>query len=202
MPIGFFVSCLKLIYDIAKFYYLQQLSQTQTAKIIGISQAAVSRRLEFIKKRIKYLLKMPTVSPIQVRVDFKKLFPIKMFEPAYYVYFEPSQSRVKYFLGTSQSGAANKIKQINKYLSELKFSYNELEMVDKEELEVVLEKLGITQEELDIKLLATFYHSVFKNTQERASIFTFLFKPNDRVRMGSLEIRDSYIPGVNIPLKF
>ena len=173
-------------YEIARFYYLEQLSQIQTAKVLGISQAAVSRRLEYIRKRVKYLVKMPTSSPLQVREDFKKLFPIKLFEPAYYIYFEPSQSRVKFFLGTSQSGAANKIKQINEYLS------NKVQESDK----------GMNADQLDVKLLATFYYDVFHDTQERASIFTFLFKLNDEIRTGSIELRDMYIEGVKIPIGF
>ena len=133
-----------------------------------------------MKDRIAKLMKMPTVSPVIVRKDFKTIFRGRedLFEPAFFVYFEPSQSRVQYFLGTSQSGAANKIKQINKYLENL---LAPLQAKDEEDL---------TDEECDLKELVIQYMDFFLDTRTRAKDFTYLYKANDSLRKNSMVWRE------------
>ena len=106
--------------EMARFYYIDRLSQTQIASLFGICQAAVSYRLKFILSRIKFIIKMPTLNPLQVREDFLKIFPSDLYEFAYLFYFIRSQNRVKNFITTSQSGASNKHSQIIKHLETLK----------------------------------------------------------------------------------
>jgi hypothetical protein len=160
--------------DIAKFYFIEGLSQEQIRDILGISQSAISTRLKYIKSRINFLLRVPSLNPIQVREDFKFLFPDSLFEVAYFYYFELAQNRVKYFVQTSQSGVANKFKEILRYL--IKISNLELSNFDKDLMN--LEKK---------KYLALIYLDYFRFIKKKSNIINFLCKKNDEIRSKSLE---------------
>jgi predicted XRE-type DNA-binding protein len=155
---------------IARLYYLEKLSQDQISDLLDITQAAVSRRLKFIMVRVKFLLKMPTLNPMQVRNDFEYLFPEELFEFAFFFYWEHAQNRVKYFIKTSQSGAANKFARVMVYLEE---------WVNRDEAD-------LTDEEQDKKVMALTYYEYFQFTREKSHIITFLFKKSDPQRTRAL----------------
>lgn len=143
-------------FEIARFYYLQDMSQEQVSKLLGISQAAVSRRLKFILRRLKFLIKMPSKNPLQVREDFTVLFEDSLFEPAYYFYWELTQNRVRHYIDTSQSGAANKFVQIVEHLQGI---------VDDE---------GYADREK--RYLALIYLDYFRHIKDRSNVISYLFK--------------------------
>ena len=76
----------KVDQDMARLYYIDGLSQNQICALFGIVQAAVSRRLKIITKRIKFLIKMPSLNPIQVRQDIMTIFDPSLVEFAYHFY--------------------------------------------------------------------------------------------------------------------
>jgi len=141
---------------ISKYYFLQDMSQEQVSMLLGVSQAAVSRRLKFILRRLKFLLKMPSRNPIQVREDLNLLFPEPLFAPAYYFYWELTQNRVRHYIDTSQSGAANKFSQLLDYLEKI---------IEDESMEGTKEHY-----------LACIYLDYFRYIRNRANVVTYLFK--------------------------
>lgn len=153
-------------YHIARLYYFDGLSQDQISQLFNITQAAVSRRLKFITARVRFLLKMPTLNPIQVRDDFEQLFPPSLFELAYFFYWENAQNRVKHFIKTSQSGAANKFAKVMEYLENL----------------VAQPEEGLDEDTAHKRYLALVYLEYFRYTRHKANIITYLFKKNDSVR--------------------
>lgn len=157
---------------VAHLYFIESLSQDQISELIGVTQAAVSRRLKFIRSRIKLLMRMPTLSPIQVREDFRFLFPPELFEFAYFFYFEYAQNRVKHFINTSQSGAANKLDRVIGYLKDI--------MAPAMQWDGSLGALDGKQ------YVAKAYLDYFEYTRHKANIITFLFKGNDERRAGSI----------------
>ena len=105
--------------NLAKYYYIDGLSQEQIRDLFNISQSAVSRRLRYIFNRVNFLVRAPSLNPIQVRKDLRFLFSEELFEFAYFYYFELAQNRVKFFVGASQSGVANKFKDILELLEKI-----------------------------------------------------------------------------------
>jgi hypothetical protein len=152
-------------YWIAKLYYIDGLTQIQIGKLLGISQVAVSRRLKYILIRLKFILKTPSWDPIQVREEFKILFPEKLFETAYYLYWEYTQSRVRFFIRTSQLGVANKFTKIIEYL------------------ELVIKEDECTDIENSKEVyLASIYIEYFRFLKKKKNIINFLFKKNAEER--------------------
>lgn len=174
----YFMMLPQIDYTIARLYYIERLSQDQISNLLNITQAAVSRRLKFILVRVKFLLKMPYLDPIQIRKDFEELFPEELFEFAYFFYWENAQNRVKYFIKTSQSGAANKFARVMDYLEQL----------------AALDDDRIA-EDYDLqakKGLALIYLDYFRYTRSKSNIITFLYKKNDALRTKAL-IQDESI---------
>ena len=108
--------------------------------------------------RIKFIIKMPTLNPLQVREDFAKIFPPELHEFAYLFYFFYSQNRVKNFILTSQSGASNKHAQIVRYLEDIVNSRGEEDTVDERQY------------------LAMVYLEYFQYLRKCSNIFSCLFK--------------------------
>lgn len=156
---------------IVRLYCLDGLSHEQISYLLRISQAAVSRRFKLVFERIRFLLKMPTLSVGKVREDFEELFEPELFEFAFYFYWVCSQSRVKLYIHTSQSGASNKLKKILGYLEEVS-SLSETQIVNSE----IARK----------RYLALIYREYFLVLTKKSSLTTFLFKKNDEVRANSL----------------
>lgn len=148
----------KIDQETARLYYIDRLSQTQIANMLGVCQAAVSYRLKCIMGRIKFIIKMPTLNPLQVREDFAKIFPPELHEFAYLFYFFYSQNRVKNFILTSQSGASNKHAQIVRYLEDIVNSRGEEDTVDERQY------------------LAMVYLEYFQYLRKCSNIFSCLFK--------------------------
>jgi len=170
-------------YNIAKFYYIDGLSQEQIKRVFNISQSAVSRRIRYITNRINFLLRAPSLNPIQVRRDLEFLFPEDMFEFAYFYYFELAQNRVKYFVQASQSGVANKFKDILEYLERVIENH------------LVLKNDRFNKDLMNIekkRCLALTYLDYFRFINNKANIINFLCKKNDEVRSKSL-ILDEFI---------
>lgn len=159
-------------YQIARMYYLEKLSQNQISNILNITQAAVSRRLKYILVRIRFILRMPEHNPIQVREDFHLLFPEELFEFAFFFYWEYSQNRVKFFVKTSQSGAANKFLSVMHFLEEISAI-----------ADIDIEGDFAAQQK---KCLALVYYDYFRYTRNKSNTISALFKANDTRRTGSL----------------
>ena len=164
----------KVDQEIARFYYIDRLSQSQIADLFGICQAAVSYRLKYIMNRIKFVIKMPTMNPIQVRKDFTKLFNSDLYEYAYLFYFVYSQNRVKNFIQTSQSGASNKHNQIINYL------------------ESIIKEINPDEDVTEKQYLAMVYCEYFKFLKKNSNILSFLYKKKDS------HISDSFTYGESV----
>ncbi|MFA5071356.1 MAG: hypothetical protein WC511_03245 [Candidatus Pacearchaeota archaeon] len=162
--------------DIARLYYVDGLSQDQIKKLFGVCQAAISRRVKFIFVRIKFLLKMPSLNPIQVREDLQALFEDDLFEFAYFFYWELAQNRVKYYIETSQSGAANKLIKIIAYLKQLRDTPDTGDSV--------LERK---------KYLALVYLDYFEFIYRRSNVITWVFKKSDKYRNQPVFVGDPII---------
>lgn len=161
---------------IAKLYYLHGLKQSQIGELLGVTQVAICKRLNYIVTRLKFLLKTPLSNPMEVRETLKKLFGDEHFESAYYFYFEHSQNRVKFFLETSQSGAANRF---HKFIEKLDSIISRLEGKD-----------NLTDEEVDLLFSAITYKEYYMFIKENSSIQSFLFKKNDVSRISKITYGD------------
>jgi hypothetical protein len=115
---------------------------------------------------------MPSLNPIQVRDDFHVLFPEELFEFAYFFYWEFSQNRVKFFVKTSQSGAANKFLSVMKFLEEISITPDG----------DIIDDFDAQQK----KCLALMYLDYFRYTRNKSNTISALFKRNDSLRTGSL----------------
>lgn len=177
-----YLSLLPLIdRDLAKYYYIDGLAQEQIKKMFNLSQSAVSRRLKYVLNRINFLLRAPSLNPIQVREDLEFLFDEELFEFAYFYYFELAQNRVKFFVKASQSGVANKFKDILKYLEDI-IQIKEDKICKSDNNMMIMEKK---------KCLALIYLDYFRFINKKSNIINFLCKKNDRIRSKSLILGDS-----------
>lgn len=161
--------------DIARLYYVDGLSQDQIKKIFGVCQAAVSRRVRYIFLRIKFLLRMPSLNPIQVRNDLRILLDDSLFEFAYLFYWELTQNRVKYYIETSQSGAAGKLIKI---IAKLK----QLSEMDETSNDPLWERK---------KYLALIYLDYFNFIYKKSNIITFVFKKSSKYKPNTLVTKGS-----------
>lgn len=168
-------------YSLAKLYYIDGLGQRQIKEIFDISQSAVSRRLKYVLNRIHFLLKAPSLDPIQVREDFEKLFPSELFEFAFFYYFELAQNRVKFFVHSSQSGVANKFKDIISYLEDISEEDEKMINNDKDLLNYQTKRW-----------LALTYLDFFRFISKKSNIINFLCKKNDEIRSKALKF-DKFI---------
>lgn len=167
--------------DLARYYYIEGLSQKQIKKMFGISQSAVSRRLRYVLNRINFLLRAPSLNPIQVREDLEFLLDEELFEFGYFYYFELAQNRVKFFVGASQSGVANKFNDILDYLENIKDErVTDFNKTDKEMMNLERKKC-----------LALIYLDYFKFIHKKANIINYLCKKNDYIRSKSLVLGKS-----------
>lgn len=178
--------------QISHLYYIEQLSQDQISKLFGITQAAVSRRLKFIEGRLRFLLKQPTQNPTQVSEDFTTIFPADLVEFAFFFYHEYAQNRVKYFIKTSQSGAANKFNRVLAYLEKLT-ALPETGPYDP----AALAKLGLASvDPSDIeyrRYLGQTYLEYFRYIKSNSSVMACLYKKNDLTRADALMDGESII---------
>jgi len=165
-----------LDHDLAKLYYIDGLSQEQIRDLFQISQSAVSRRLRYIFNRINFLLRAPSLNPIQVREDLEFLFTPELFEYAYFYYFELAQNRVKYFVQSSQSGVANKFKEIIRYLDNI-LEENNTKIMECDKDIMIQDKKGC---------LALIYLDYFRFIRDKSNIISYLCKKNDEIRSNSL----------------
>lgn len=60
--------------DLIKLYYIDKKRQTDIAEIFGVTQAAISYRLDRGLQRIKFLLSIPQVTEQQLRKDLQVIF--------------------------------------------------------------------------------------------------------------------------------
>ena len=103
--------------------YMYRMSQTsisnflKVSQIGEISQVGVSVRIRRAFEKIKFLFNFPKLDLIDIREDFRFLFPKHLFEAAYYFYWNRTQSRTKYFLNMTQCGSAFKIDDVLEYLN-------------------------------------------------------------------------------------
>lgn len=161
--------------DIAKFYYVDGMSQDQIKKLFGVCQAAISRRVKFIFVRIKFLLRAPSLNPIQVREELRELFDDTLFEFAYMFYWELAQNRVKYFIETSQSGAANKLLKILSVLERMT-------QWDATSNDPLWERK---------KFLALVYFDYFQFIHKKSNVITFVFKKSEKYKPNSITVGES-----------
>jgi len=161
--------------DIARFYFVDGMSQDQIKRLFGVCQAAISRRVKYIFLRIKFLLRAPSLNPIQVREELRFLLPDSLFEFAYFFYWELAQNRVKFYIETSQSGAANKLLKIISFLKEMSELTEDLK-------DPLWEKK---------KFLALVYLDYFQFIHKQSNIITFVFKKSDKYKPNSITIGKS-----------
>ena len=60
--------------DLIKLYYIDKKRQADIAEIFGVTQAAISYRLDRGLQRIKFLLSIPHVTEQQLRIDLQVIF--------------------------------------------------------------------------------------------------------------------------------
>lgn len=170
--LGFLAKLPPMDYEVARHYYIMGMSQDQIAGLTGVTQAAVSRRLKFVKKRLRSLLVMPSNVPADVRSDLEDLFPPDHVEFAFFFYFVYAQNRVKDYINTSQSGAANKLDRVIRHLDSI--------------VAPCRQEDGTYSGLNDLQYRAMIYLDYFRFTRDKSNIITFLFKGNDGIRAGSL----------------
>lgn len=64
--------------DLIYLYFIQRKRQLDIATIFGITQAAVSYRLERGIQRIKFLLSIPQITEEELRADLPEIFPTRL----------------------------------------------------------------------------------------------------------------------------
>ncbi len=64
--------------DLIDLYFLKKKRQADIAAIFGVTQAAISYRLDRGIQRIKFLLSIPQVTEDDLRTDLPKIFPQKI----------------------------------------------------------------------------------------------------------------------------
>ena len=60
--------------DLIQLYYIEKKRQADIAEIFGVTQAAISYRLDRGLQRIKFLLSIPQVTEQQLRIDLRCIF--------------------------------------------------------------------------------------------------------------------------------
>jgi DNA-directed RNA polymerase specialized sigma24 family protein len=60
--------------DLIQLYYIEKKRQADIAEIFGVTQAAISYRLDRGLQRIKFLLSIPNVTEVQLRKDLQVIF--------------------------------------------------------------------------------------------------------------------------------
>lgn len=63
--------------DLIYLYFIEKKRQADIATIFGVTQAAISYRLDRGIQRIKFLLNIPQVSEEELRTDLPEIFPAK-----------------------------------------------------------------------------------------------------------------------------
>lgn len=71
--------------DLIQLYFLTRKKQAEIAAIFGITQAAVSYRLDRGLQRLKFLLSIPQVDPDEMRADLQPVFPSKREEDGTFI---------------------------------------------------------------------------------------------------------------------
>ena len=64
--------------DFIDMYFLKRKIQADIAQIFGVTQAAVSYRLDRGVKRLKFLITIPQITEEDLRTDLPKIFPAKL----------------------------------------------------------------------------------------------------------------------------
>lgn len=64
--------------DLIFLYFIQEKRQADIAEIFGVTQAAISYRLDRGLQRIRFLLSIPQVTEDELRSDLPKVFPQKI----------------------------------------------------------------------------------------------------------------------------
>jgi hypothetical protein len=183
--------------EIGRLYYFDKLSQSDIGRVLDINQAAVSRRLKNIGSKLRFFLSRPMQNPVQVAEDFEEIFPPELVEVAHLFYFEIHCSRVRYFLRTSATDAANQFKRVLAYLEKLvalpeRGSHNP----------AVLKGMGmvgpdgcvLADDEVAYKrYLAQGYLEYFRYAKKYGPTMDRAFRKNDDLRKGSLKHGPSII---------
>lgn len=174
--------------DLLRMYYVYGMGQQNIASVMGWVQAAVSRRVNSVFDRVRFLIRRPTNNAIQAREELAAIFPEEMFEYAYFFYWELTQNKVRMFIETSQSGAANKITSVIEHLEEEKVRYDAMTDPDLNALRN--------------HALVGAYLSYFKFIRERSNILSFLYKKNDRLRSDAHCLGESVTQGWEVKGKY
>lgn len=184
-------------YEIAILYYIERHSQQKISSLLKISQSAVSKRLRSVVHSFRCFSKRPEQSPIQAKEDFEEILPTQFVEIAFFFYFEFQQDRVKYFLQTSQTGAANKFRRMVAHLEKLA-SLPDHGPYDN----AILNSIGIGSpsgvlpSDNDVahrSSLAKSYLGYFLYVKSTGFVSGDICKKNDKIRKGSLVKRPSIL---------
>lgn len=149
-------------------YYVQNFSQGHIKGILGVSQSAVGRRLSSIQDKLKFLLRMPSLNPVHVRRDLRRLLDDSLWETAFFYYWECNQNRVANMLETTPSGASYRLDRILRDLSKLA-------------------EAGDEEGSSELKFLALSYLDYFRFIKARANIINFIFKKAELIQRDPLQ---------------
>lgn len=182
---------------ISDLYYIDGLSQEEVGKTLGVSQSAVSHRLNSIIPKLRFFLSRPTQLPVQVAEDFEHIFPPSLVEVAFFFYYEIHSSRVGYLTKTTYSGTTSKFKAVIAYLEKL-VALPEHGPYDP----AILKEIGVVgpggrapaDDEVGYKrCLAKGYLEYLLLIKRHGSKMNRPFRKNDEVRKESLEDGESIV---------
>jgi predicted XRE-type DNA-binding protein len=88
--------------DLVQMYYFWKMTQKNIAKVFGISQAAVSYRLNRAIKRIKFLLAVPKLDPDEIREDLSVYFELSDVQIFEHLYQTTCLSKTAEIMGLTQ----------------------------------------------------------------------------------------------------
>ena len=104
--------------ELTEKYCRDGMTQVAVARLMGVSQGAVSRRIKGLVKKLRLLMEMPERDPVRVREEFKTLFGDD-FEEAFVSYWESSSVRVGDLLAVSYATAKSRQSILLKRLESL-----------------------------------------------------------------------------------
>jgi DNA-directed RNA polymerase specialized sigma24 family protein len=105
--------------DLIYLYYIQKKRQADIAEIFGVTQAAISYRLDRGLKRIKFLLRIPSVTEEDLRRDLPEIFKPIDVDILIGMWQTTCQSQVAENLGLTQGRVRHRFFKAVKTLEEM-----------------------------------------------------------------------------------
>lgn len=105
--------------DLIYLYYIQKKRQADIAEIFGVTQAAISYRLDRGLQRIKFLLSIPSVTEEELRQDLPEVFKEIDVDILIGMWATTCQSQVAQNLGLTQGRVRHRFFKAVKTLNEV-----------------------------------------------------------------------------------